>query len=252
MTSTIDPVMLVPMDLFADGSGLRVDLAYARGDNLLFGEKIYRKGARLWLHEDLAKIVLFAAQLCQRQDYRIILHDGLRTTDAQIKMTQTRRVRDNPHWLEPPRLLSPPGGGGHPRGMAVDMSLETLDGEPVDMGTPFDFLAEDASPARNPAHRCHPWHSEEIMDNRKILTGAMEEAAQKTGLKIYPLPQEWWDFRLPPAVYEQYAPLSDSGLPPQMRMTDAEHSGTVRDFPESHFRTLKKGIEKELAALELS
>lgn len=247
MTVKIDPAALAPMDLFTDGSGLRIDLAYAGGDNLLFGEKIYRKGARLWLHEDLAKIVLLAARLCKNQGYRIILYDGLRTVDAQAKMTETQRVRDNPHWLEPAHLLSPPGAGAHPRGMAIDMSLETLEGKLLDMGTPFDFLAEDSSPARNPAHRCHPWHSEDIMENRKILTGAMEEAAKLLNSRLRSLPQEWWDFRLPPAVYEQYDALSDSDLPPQMRMTDAEHSGTsVRDFPESHFKNLKKRFEKDL------
>lgn len=40
---------------------IAVDLAYMRDDNLLFGEQIYKTGAKLWLYKDLAKIVLAAA-----------------------------------------------------------------------------------------------------------------------------------------------------------------------------------------------
>ena len=54
------------------------------------------------------------------------------------------RVKDNLHWLEEPRLLSPPGAGGHLRGMAIDIGLEDAQGRLLDMGTVFDYLAEDS------------------------------------------------------------------------------------------------------------
>lgn len=230
---SIKPETLVDMDLFSDECGFRIDLAYARPDNLLFGEQIYRTDARLWLHRDLAAIVCKAAQICRDQHgLRMVLYDGLRTVEAQEKMLHTQRVRDNPHWLEEPRLLSPPGGGGHPRGMAIDVSLETMDGELLDMGTPFDYLAEESGPDKNPAHRNYtgdfppatighttntatPYNC--IMKNRSILEQVMVEAAEKLQIALLPLPQEWWDFRLPPEIYEQYAPLSDADLPPDMR-----------------------------------
>src|SRR5690606_17236675 len=99
------------------------------------------------------------------------------------------------HWLEEPnRLLSPPGGGAHPRGMAIDMSLQTADGRDVDMGTVFDYLAENAAAEHNPAHRDYPQMSDEVRTNRAILTKAMIEAARDLGLPLAPLPQEWWDF----------------------------------------------------------
>lgn len=217
----ITPSDLVPMDSFEKNEPLRVDLAYARADNLLFGEVIYKKEARLWLHPILANVVREAAQICFRQHgYGFILYDGLRTVDAQEKMLKTQRVLDNPHWLQEPRLLSPPGAGGHPRGMAIDVALEDEHGVLLDMGTPFDFLAEDASPAHNPAHRSYVRLTDDAARNRNILTHAMMNAAEKLNTPLVPLPQEWWDFRLPASVYEQYAPLSDADLPPEMRMTD--------------------------------
>lgn len=198
---------------------LRVDLAYARGDNLLFGEPIYRPDAQLWLHKDLAAIVISAANRIHNQyGWRFVVYDGLRTTTAQAKMLKTQRVIDNPQWLQEPRLLSPPGAGGHPRGMAVDVTLEDDIGNLLDMGTPFDFLADDPGPEKNPAHRSHPNLTDAVRRNRDILTRAMMRAADDLGYELLPLPQEWWDFRFPASVYEQFAPLSDDDLPEDMRM----------------------------------
>lgn len=214
----INPQDLVAMDMATKDLPVRIELAYANNNNLLFGEQIYRSDARLWLHKDLAEIVIEAARLCAAQNLRLVLYDGLRTTDAQARMLKTRAVQENPHWLEDPPLLSSPGGGGHPRGMAVDVSLETPEGQLLDMGTAFDFLAEDSSPAQNPAHRQHPRLSPAVKANREKLDAIMLQAAQNCRRDLWPLPQEWWDFRLPLAVTERYAPLSDADLPPEMRM----------------------------------
>jgi D-alanyl-D-alanine dipeptidase len=209
---------LIPIEPFADKLPLRVELAYAQADNTLFGERIYHPQARLFLYEDIAKIVCGAAERLGRDGYRLILYDGLRTVEAQARMLETARVKANPHWLEEPRLLSPPGAGAHPRGMAVDCGLETEEGALLDMGTVFDFLAESSAPAHNPAHRNYPHLSEEVRRNRGVLDTAMQESAAALGIDLVPLPQEWWDFRLPPSFYERFAPLSDSDLPEEMRM----------------------------------
>jgi zinc D-Ala-D-Ala dipeptidase len=219
MLKSIPVSDLVCMDEHAERCGFHVNLAYARTDNLLFGERLYRTDARLYLHKDLAAVVCRAAQICRKtHNARFILYDGLRTTDAQTRMLQTRRVRENPHWLEEPRLLSPPGAGGHPRGMAIDIGLEDLRGNLLDMGTPFDFLAENAHPDHNPAHRAHPNLSEAARANRHKLDESMREAGQSLNTTIFPLPQEWWDFRLPPEVFNTYTPISESDLPPDLRL----------------------------------
>lgn len=214
----ISPDQLVSMDKVTELLPLRIDLAYARADNFLFGEAIYRPEAKLWLHKDLADIVLHAAKVCH-EDYnlRMVLYDGLRTVEAQEKMLKTERVQNNPHWLNEPRLLSLPGAGGHPRAMAVDVSLETMDGTLLDMGTPFDYLAENAAAKHNAAHRDH-LHPAPIMQNRAVLDHAMYQAAAKLNRPLLALPQEWWDFRLPNQISRQYEPLHDADLPPNMRM----------------------------------
>lgn len=204
-----------------ENEALRVDLAYARNDNLLFGERIYRADAGLWLHKNLAAVVLEAARRCFR-DHKcsFVLHDGLRTVEAQDKMLRTARVIKNPQWLAEPGLLSKPGAGGHPRAMAVDVSLVDENGQALDMGTPFDFLSDDPGPLRNPAHRQHTKLSRDAVRNRGFLTNAMMGAAESLNVALLPLPQEWWDFRLPKEIYEQYAPLSENDLPEEMRLME--------------------------------
>lgn len=201
--------------------GIAVDLAYARDDNFLFGERIYRPDAKLFLHRFMAGTVIRAGTLArERHGLTLVLYDGLRTVEAQARMLGTRVVRVNPRWTaQEPRLLSLPGGGGHPRGMAVDLSLAEPGGQILDMGTPFDFLAEDSGPAANPAHRDHP-QTAAVTRNRAILDAIMADSARDAGQPLFPLPQEWWDYRLPPALYEQYAPISDRDLPEDMRLTD--------------------------------
>ena len=249
----ISPDALVPMDLFRNNFPLRVQLAYKHDTSPNIFGSIYAQSARLWLHVDLAKIVLLAAHFIHEQSgFECVLYDGLRTIEAQKRMANSPIARANPHWLEQPnRLLSPPGGGAHPRGMAIDLSILGSDGAPLDMGTAFDYLAEDASAEHNPAHRDHPNISTEAQSNRALLTDAMVKAAAMLSTPLMPLPQEWWDFRLPTKTYERYAPLSDADLPPDMRMTqDGGSNDSPNSRPENlsvkHFESLKASLMDDL------
>ena len=211
-TKIINVDDLVAMDDFINEYPIHIDLAYAQPDNLLLGQAVYRSEAQLWLHKDLANVVLAAARACEEQHgYHFILYDGLRTVEAQALMLETERVKENPHWLEEPRMVSPPGAGGHPRGMAVDLSLCTPDVQVLDMGTAFDDMSEKA-------HRNYNDLTSEQKNNRRILETFMMNAAHECNVELWPLPQEWWDFRLPPKLYERYAPLSDKELPERIVM----------------------------------
>jgi D-alanyl-D-alanine dipeptidase len=240
----IDPSSLIPMDIFEGYAPLRVDLAYAQPEPVSFCGVIYRPGARLWLHEDLALIVLRAVMTCRKAGYASILYDGLRTVEAQGLIRATPVVQANPHWLEGEnRMLSPPGQGGHPRAMAVDIALEGDNGNLLDMGTGFDALARDSSPAHNAAHRLHQGLPEQVYKNRALLTGAMVEAGEWAGRRILPLPPEWWDFRFFRDDYEQFAPLSDADLPRQMRMTAEKFEAPAPDdFSADYFAARRDAL----------
>ena len=209
---------LIDLTPHNDSNLLRIEVAYARTDNQLFGERIYKPAAKLITHKTLADITIKAAQIARdSHNLTLVVYDSLRTTTAQQRMLETQIVQDNPHWLEEPRLLSPPGGGAHPRGMAIDVTLQTQNGTLLDMGTPFDQMCEDARPETNKAHRNHPNLPDEVTQNRKILDDCMFGAAKSLNTPLIGLPEEWWDYRVPVEIYEQYAPLSDDDLPENMR-----------------------------------
>lgn len=226
MTKRLSHTDLVSMAPLASIYGFTIDLVYAKPthpDNM-FKEAIYRADAQLWLHKDLAEIVCLGATLC-RDRYNLFyeLKDGLRTATAQKKMEQTTIVQQNMHWLTgTPRLLSNPGAGAHPRGMAIDIILKDASEKECDMGTDFDALPPKGQ--KNPASRecCHfdnrAVSDAEILKNRHYLTETMCDAAQQLNRPLRPLPAEWWDFRFPDVLYQSFAPLADEDLPSPYRM----------------------------------
>lgn len=210
----IDPRDLVPMDLFIADEPLAIDLVYAKAKHPenIFGIAAYHTGARLTLHKDLARIVVAAARtIHQGHGWTLVLKDGLRPIEAQKILIETDIVRNNPHWLEEPRLLSSPGQGAHPRGMAIDVSVLDKDSIPVDMGTVFDEMTPQSA-------RAYTGFSADILQNRAILENAFMNAATALNIPLLPLPSEWWDFRIPASHSGQYAPLSDADLPGPLRM----------------------------------
>ena len=217
----IDPAALMAMDVFCAQAPIRIDLVYAQKEHPdnVFKTAIYRREARLWLFAPLAMVVMTAANICFREyGYIYVLHDGFRSVEAQAAMQETLVVKQNPQWCEGPnRLLSRPGTGGHPRAMAIDITLETENGEKLDMGTPFDGFEADEN-GLPLAHRKTTSFGDDTMKNRAILEKTMVQAAHMLDVPLLPLPQEWWDFRLPPEFSGRYAPLHDRDLPPDMRM----------------------------------
>lgn len=218
---TISPGDLVDMAEFTRMHPLRVDVVYAQADHRdnMFGRAIYRADARMWAHRLLAPIIVSAANICFRQSGCLFeLKDCLRPVEAQARMVETDIVRENPQWIEEPnRLLSPPGRGGHPRGMAIDIVLIDENGDEVDMGTRFDHLVKNHR-VNNPSARGCRDFPQEVLQNRQLLEDCMKQAAQEAGMDILPLPQEWWDFRFLPDFSNQYRPISDADLPPHMRV----------------------------------
>ncbi|MEM7618148.1 MAG: M15 family metallopeptidase [Pseudomonadota bacterium] len=228
---------LIPFDIFATDEPISIDLPYQNADHHrnIFKEAIYRRDARCWVHKDLAAITLLTARLLsKRYDWSLQIKDCLRTSDSQTAMIETDVSKANPHWFEEPRLLSPPGAGAHPRAMAIDVCALYSDSSQVNMGTPFDWMDEKS--ARN--YNDFP---DEILENRKKLEEAYLQSAEYLKQNIIPLPEEWWDFRFGGDIYEQYAPLSDADIPPQMQMTN-EIDNNIDDLPLSHFEKLAEEI----------
>lgn len=217
MDKAIAPEDIVPMDEF-EGEPISIDLVYANPAHPenIFGCAIYDPAARLCLHRDLARVVIITARLLQeRHGWVLVLKDGLRPVEAQARMAETDIVQQNPHWMmEPNRLLSGPGQGAHPRGMAIDVSVLDGNGLTVDMGTVFDAMVPESA-------RAYTGFSPDILQNRRFLEEAFLQSAEKRRLPLLALPSEWWDFRLPSDYHKRFAPMHDTDLPAHLKMCTA-------------------------------
>lgn len=234
----ISPTDLIPIDMFIECAPIKIDLVYAQKKHPrnIFKTALYYSKSRLWTHKNLAAItILTARRLNQKFGYILEIQDSLRTVDAQEIMQETQIVKEHPEWMEEPdRLLAPPGAGGHPRGMAIDVRVLDKTGQGIDMGTPFDFMEEQS-------HRNYIGFSDEILKNRKTLEKTYLESAKTLGFPFLGLPSEWWDFRFPADYTRNYQALKDEDLPPQMQMTRMVENN-IADLPQEHFDKLAQNI----------
>jgi D-alanyl-D-alanine dipeptidase len=222
MLLKISPDDLVNMNTYQDEYGYVVDLAYTQDYPKSFCGIVYHPRAQLWLHKDVAEIMFLAAHRAREKEYILVLYDGLRTKEAQALMGKTPLVQDNPSWLEgETRMISPPGKGAHPRGMAIDCSLMTLDGALLDMGARFDQMPDKGmgpGPETNAAHRQTSLINDTHRTHRALLDDCVLGAARALGKPFIGIAQEWWDYRMPPEIYEQYEALSDNDLRDDQKM----------------------------------
>lgn len=214
----ISPDDLIPINLFESDFPILVNLIYAQKDHPdnHFGQLYHPKTFLLWLHKDLARIILRASQMgSELFGWTLDLLDGLRPVEAQREMSK---------FSIPWQMLARPGQGGHPRAMAVDIFPRDHDGNKLEMGTAFDQFVENYGQDINYADRSITDFGKSLKDNLEIwqnrgkLTYLMLEAARQFDHEILPLPHEWWDYRLPKELSDQYAPLKESDLYPFQRL----------------------------------
>lgn len=243
---SISPYDLVPMNVFTGTFPVSIDLVYAQADHPdNHFEQLYSKQARLiWVHKDLAAITLLASRYAhEERDWVFKLNDGLRTVNAQLKMT-----RFGIH----PDFISKPGGGAHPRGMAIDIEPMDSDGQRVDMGTPYDFFVDDPDEDDNLAARSYEnfeSNKDKIIEYRRGLEYYMVTAARDLDLQITPLPQEWWDFRLPREIWEDYKALNEEDLMPCQRLLDVDEKEVDKILDGNIPEPIQQSIDEVLSAL---
>lgn len=147
-------------------------IRYATPYNFI-GETLYDCPVCL-LRPEVAEALLEANQYFCEKGYRIKIYDCYRPLDVQKKM-----------WAKVPRATyvgNPYGNGSvHNKGAAVDITLETLDGCYVEMGSDYDYFGIEA-------HIDNYNFSEEILAKRKLLFEGMRKFGFNT------IRTEWWHF----------------------------------------------------------
>lgn len=165
---------------FSDG--FAYDLRYATKNNFL-NEKVY-DCAECYARVKTVKALLAANSDFHHKGVRIKFFDCYRPNSVQYKMWA---IVPNPQYVANPKK-----GSIHNKGGAVDITLETLAGKELNMGTDFDFFGKRA------------YHDmtdlpQEILDNRKILKQTMEKHG------FWSIRTEWWHYNLGAASNDKVA-----------------------------------------------
>ncbi|MRT15928.1 M15 family metallopeptidase [Vitellibacter sp. q18] len=160
------------VDLESLSTEFSYEIRYATPNNFI-GETLY-DCPKCLLRPDVAEALLNANQYFCEKGYRIKIYDCYRPLDVQKKM-----------WAKVPRptyVGNPYGNGSvHNKGAAVDITLETLEGCYVEMGSDYDYFGREA-------HIDNYNFSAEILANRKLLFEGMRKFGFNT------IRTEWWHF----------------------------------------------------------
>ncbi|MGB5358312.1 MAG: M15 family metallopeptidase [Eudoraea sp.] len=158
------------------------DLRYATENNFLKA-KVY-DCAECYTRVKTAKALIKANEDFIKQGYKIRFFDCYRPNSVQYKMWE---IVPNPQYV-----ANPVKGSIHNKGGAVDITLVTLDGDELDMGTDFDFFGKKA-------YHDNKDLPQEILHNRKILKETMEKYG------FWSVRTEWWHYNLSSASNDRIA-----------------------------------------------
>jgi len=158
------------------------DMRYATDNNFLKA-KVY-DCAECYTRVKTARALISANRDFMKKGYRIKFFDCYRPHDVQYKMWD---LVPNPQYVADPRK-----GSIHNKGGAVDITLVTLGGKEVDMGTDFDYFGKRA------------YHDnldlpESILEHRRLLKETMEAHG------FWSIRTEWWHYNLKAASNDPIA-----------------------------------------------
>lgn len=164
-----DDEMVQILDYIPD---MVIDLKYATTDNFT-GQVIYENDDAYLRYGTVKKLMQVQEEL-KTLGYKLVLWDGYRPVAAQFKLWDI--CPDSTYVANPNK-----GFSKHSRGNTVDITLVTLDGQPVEMPTGFDDFTKEAD-------RDYSDVSAIAANNSQML----EDIMTKAGFKGYS--GEWWHY----------------------------------------------------------
>lgn len=175
-----------------------VELKYSTTDNFV-GKDVYGCITNCYLQKRPAQMLSRASDLLQQKNpnYRLLVYDGSRPLNIQKilwsslgQYSSTERAK---------YVANPAEGSIHNYGCAVDLTIATSDGTPLDMGTKYDFFGELAYPKKENYFLKMGKLTKQQIINRQLLRDVMRSVG------YMPIDYEWWHFN---AVSRQTAKVT--------------------------------------------
>ena len=164
-----------------------VDLKYSTTDNFV-GKDVYGSLTRAYLQPMAARKFANASQYLQAKhpNLRLLVYDAARSRAAQWNLWNALpnlSERERRKYVADPRR-----GSIHNYGCAVDLTIATKDGKPLDMGTKYDYFGPLAYPSQEAALLKAGKLTKPQVANRQILRTVMRQGGF-SGIEY-----EWWHF----------------------------------------------------------
>ena len=165
---------------------LKINLKYSTTDNFV-GIDLYGGLEKVFLQPEVAQKLKFAQELLQKIDSNLFLlvFDGVRPLHIQQLMWDTLKM---PIHEKTKFLSNPKNKSIHNYGAAIDLSIITKNGIPLDMGTPYDYIGELAYPRKEAELLKNGKLSQKQVENRQMLRKTMKKAG------FSGITTEWWHF----------------------------------------------------------
>lgn len=158
------------------------DMRYATENNFL--KAMVYDCPECYTRVKTAKALIAANKEFLKNGVKIKFFDCYRPNSVQYKMWE---IVPNPQYV-----ANPVKGSIHNKGGAVDITLVTLDGTALDMGTDFDFFGKKA-------YHDNTDLPQTVLDNRKLLKETMENYG------FWSIRTEWWHYNLSAASNDKVA-----------------------------------------------
>lgn len=167
-------------------STLIVDLRYSTANNFI-GIDVYGDLENAYMQPEparmLAKANIYLKEI--HPDYTLYIFDAVRPRRVQQILWDTL---DYPYEQKIKYVADPQEGSIHNYGAAVDLTIASSNGKPLDMGTEFDYFGMLAYPVREDELLATGKLTREQVDNRQLLRKVMIKAG------FSPITSEWWHF----------------------------------------------------------
>lgn len=171
-----------------NNSEVVLDMKYSTADNFMNAD-VYGGFTRCFLSPVAAKMFFKACEelRAKHPDLQFHMWDALRPRSIQAQFYD--HLKGTPFQSY---VAAPHPGSLHNFGMAMDLTLQTRDGELLDMGTGFDDFRDLAQPKLEQQFLASGELTQEQYKNRLLLRGLIESQ----GFKV--LEHEWWHFNALP------------------------------------------------------
>ena len=167
--------------------GIRVELKYSTTDNF-FGQDVYGDLERAFFQLEVAELLRNAQEKLTTKypNLTLLIYDAARPLEVQQILWDNLAKPDS---LKPLYVADPKVGSLHNFGVAVDLTIyDNESGQPLDMGTGYDFFGYAAYPDREMEMLASGTITKAQVANREILRSVMTTSGF-TGIG-----SEWWHF----------------------------------------------------------